>query len=134
MTPSSTMYSLSFSSMMVSPLLISLQPVMAPISPTPISFMSYASSALILNKDIILSVWPVFEFTIFYLFFKTPEYTLKKVTSPFSLSFTTLKAKAHNFSFLFECLVNTVLVTLSLPWMTRPWGEGRYLIIASIRG
>lgn len=100
LTPSRVTRSLSSSSIIVSPDLTFLQPIMAPISPTEISERSCVSSALTLNRAEILSTSLSVAFLNRYLFFNVPEYTLKKVTSPFSLSLTTLNASAHSLSFL----------------------------------
>jgi len=54
-TPSKIILSASVSSIMVSPDLTVLQPIIAPISPTEISDKIYVSSAFTLNKPEILS-------------------------------------------------------------------------------
>jgi hypothetical protein len=113
---------------------MSLQPTIAPMSPTPISFNTYASSALTLNRACTLSTLFKLAFCILYLFFRMPEYTLKKVISPLSLSFTTLNARAQSFSFLEALRVTSSFVKVFMPLATTFSGLGKYLMIASSRG
>ena len=117
--------SVSPSSIMVSPLLISLHPVIAPMSPTPISVRIYASSARTRYKDWILSFLFKFELTMCCLFFMMPEYTRKNVTRPFSLSFTTLNASAHSFSFFDGYLIMSSPVMKFFPRATVLSGDGK---------
>ena len=120
---------------MVSPLLIFLQPMIAPISPALMVSRICISSALTLINELILSTVPKLEFRIFYRFFKTPEYTLKKVMSPFSLSFTTLNAKAQNLPLELASNGNSSSFSLSKTTAAfTSFGDGKYLMIPSIKG
>jgi hypothetical protein len=73
-------------------------------------------------------------FLSFILFLTKPEYTLKKVTNPFSLSFTTLKAKAHNLPLLEGYLISYFPLTAFFPIAWIFSGDGKYFKTASSKG
>jgi hypothetical protein len=111
-----------------------LHPIIAPISPTAISDRIYVSSAFTLKRPDIRSFSFKVAFLIFILFLRIPLYTLKNVTGPFSLSFTTLKARAQSFPFADGALLSYLPVAGLIPRTVTCSGEGRYLMTPSSKG
>ena len=124
-----------FSSHNVSPVVVSLRPTAAAISPAYTSAISLRVLACICRIRPTRSRLPLVEFLTYEPDDKIPEYTRKKVSFPTNGSVITLKARAENGSSSEECLSTSSSVSGLTPLIAGTSnGDGKYSTTASSIG